>query len=575
MGLMSVSVALLALLAVKARTADPPAGGTVEILFVYGSEKKHWIDEVTKDFHAGNPTIDGRPIHVKTVPLGSGETVEDVLSGKLKAHLISPASGAYLDLGNAMAHDAGQKDLIDSKRQNLVLSPVVIAMWKPMAEALGWPTKPIGWKELRELAVSEKGWGLVGHPEWGPFKFGHTHPERSNSGLTALFAQVYAATGKKNLTVADVESPATGEFLKDMQSAVVHYGSSTGFFADELFGNGMDNLSAAVLYESVVVDSCDPKTNKFRSQMPADVVAIYPKEGTLLSDHPVALVDRPWCAKGKKPEDDSPERKAAKKYIAFLLEEPQQKKALKYGFRPGDENIDLGAPIDAAHGVNKDQPGANVLRAPEVDVMRACLKAWAKYKKHAKIVLVFDKSGSMKWESGKLESAKEGAKEIVKQLGDDDSLALLVFNHKLNWVNWGEKIKGNRARLEEQIDKIDADGMTSLYGAISEAHRLLEVWRDPSVITAVVVLTDGTEDLGEKLPNGEADPVPGQRRLANLLRQVAVDNKTKVTRIYTIAYGSDADEKVLAEIAKITKAKAYKGKPDTIKGVVRDIATFF
>jgi Ca-activated chloride channel family protein len=559
-----VSLALLGLWAVNVRSDEPAPGAAVELLFVYGSEKEEWLKAATKDFLDTNPEVGGHAIKINAVPLGSGETVEDVISGHRKAHLISPASMSYLKLGNAWSQKKDKRPLtLDEEPRPLVYSPVVIAMWKPMAEALGWPGKQIGWKDLRELANNREGWGSLGekYKEWGPFKFGHTHPERSNSGLTALIEQVYAATGKKKLTKADVEAKSTAEFLKDIQRAVVHYGSSTGFFSKQMFGNGMDYLSAAVLYENLVIDSysSDPKKNPFYGKLAAPIVAIYPKEGTMWSDHPVAIVDREWVSKTHKD--------AAKKYIDFLLKPDQQKKALEYGFRPALGSVKKGHPIDAEHGVDPNQPGTNELIAPEADVLEACLDLWRQNKKHARIALVFDQSESMGWEPGKLENAKEGAKEIVKQLGDEDSLALLVFNHNLSWKEKGTKIKGNRARLEQEIDAIPAKGKTSLYDAIAAAQAHLQAWPDPDVITAIVVLTDGV-DSDSKITKEE------------LVKRIRVDNKENNTRVYTIAYGGEPppngpDFAVLEEISKVTKAKAYKGKADTIRGVVRDIATFF
>ena len=165
--------------------------------------------------------------------------------------------------------------------QNLLLSPVVIAMWKPMAEAIGWGKKPIGWSDILALAQDKKGWSTYGFPQWGSFKFGHTHPAYSNSGIISLIAENYAATGKvRGLTVADVQSPKTRAFVSGIEDSVVHYGSSTGFFGRKLFDSGPEYLSAAVLYESMVVESYAKV-----SSMPFPVVAIYPREGTFWSDH--------------------------------------------------------------------------------------------------------------------------------------------------------------------------------------------------------------------------------------------------------------------------------------------------
>jgi Ca-activated chloride channel family protein len=550
----SVGLALLTLLAVPARPADAP-DGPVELLFLYGSEKKDWINDVTKAFHASNPTVDGHPIRVIAEAKGSGDTIDELLEGGRKAHLISPASGAYLKIGNARAREKGEPDLVSSDPKNLVLSPVVIAMWKPMAKALGWPEKPIGWKDLRELAKAGD-WSAVGYPQGGTFKFGHTHPESSNSGLITLFSEVYAATGKKKLTVADVEAPQTAEFLKDLERSVVHYGSSTGFFADTMFSKGGHSyLSAAVLYENLVVESYSPK---IRGKLDDDVVAIYPKEGTFWSDHPVAVVERDWVT--------PLHRQAAKKYIDFLLQDEQQKKALKYGFRPGpsQDSGDLGAPIDRDHGADPSKPGGAVLDPPDVDVMKACLKAWRQYKKKARVVLVFDRSYKMNFNS-KLFRAQDGAGEIIDALGPGDWVSILAFNDTLQWLEPGLVIRGDddKAALKKKLE-VEAKGKRKLFDAIAEAHKHLKEEQTPGVISAVVVLANGEPDRGSSLS------------LDDLLAKVKVGNGTKnETRIYTFAYGSAEDAEQLKAIAKATQAKAFEGKPDTVRKVMKELATFF
>src|SRR5262249_62237057 len=87
-------------------------------------------------------------------------------------------------------------------------------MWKPMAEALGWGKKPIGWSDIFALARNQKGWDAYGYPQWGRFKFGHTHPQFSNSGLISLFAEVYAASGKTaGITPPGIKKKHNAHFL--------------------------------------------------------------------------------------------------------------------------------------------------------------------------------------------------------------------------------------------------------------------------------------------------------------------------------------------------------------------------
>jgi Ca-activated chloride channel homolog len=325
-------------------STETPSRDELRLLFSYGSEKQRWIEDVTAAFNqSGAKTSSAKRITVRAIPKGSGECVDDLISGREHDDLISPASNIFIKLGNAQSRSATGKDLIGST-QNLVLSPVVIAIWKPMAEAIGWGKKPVGWADILALARDKQGWSVYGFPQWGSFKFGHTHPAYSNSGILSLIAENYAAVGKVHgLTIADVQSPKTRDFVSGIENSMVHYGSSTGFFGRKLFDSGPEYLSAAVLYESMVVESYgNAKTMAF------PVVALYPKEGTFWSDHPVGIVERDWV---------TPERReAAQTYINYLLAAQSQQKALAYGFRPGSPDVPVGAPIDAAHGVDPKQP---------------------------------------------------------------------------------------------------------------------------------------------------------------------------------------------------------------------------
>src|SRR5262249_54280246 len=222
----------------ESRSPTPPPN-SLELLFTYSSEKEAWIKDITDRFNRENHKVgSGRAIFVKAIPMGSGDAIDELISGRRQAHVTSPASAAFIKLGNAQSRASAGKDLL-GPTETLMLSPVVIAMWKPMAEAIGWGQKPIGWSDILSIARNQQGWAAYGKPQWGKFKFGHTHPEFSNSGLISLFAEVYAATNKLGgLTLGDVNKPATAAYLDGIEQAVVHYGTSTGFFSTKMFANG-------------------------------------------------------------------------------------------------------------------------------------------------------------------------------------------------------------------------------------------------------------------------------------------------------------------------------------------------
>lgn len=547
---------LLGGLACRVRTEEPPPSSGAEaedpnalkLLFTYGSEKEEWINAVTSRFNESRVhTPGGKVIQIEAVAQGSGEMVEDLLSGARQAHLASPASAVFLRLGNAQSQTRTGKDLI-GETQNLVLSPVVIAMWRPMAEAIGWGSKPVGWGEILELARDPRGWAAYGHPEWGRFKLGHTHPQYSNSGVIALLAEAYAANGKvAGLTLADVRRPETASYVAGIESAIVHYGSSTGFFGRRLFTDGPQYLSAAVLYENMAIESTSTKY-----QLPFPVVAIYPREGTFWSDHPVGIVEREWVT----PEH----RQAAQAYIRYLLERPQQEEALRLGFRPADVNIPLGAPFDAAHGVDPKEP-QTTLEVPPAEVIDAVLALWRENKKHSDITLVLDVSGSMKDEN-KMENAKAGAKQLLELLDPEDTFSFLPFNDQAVWAGQGLRLADGRDTAIRTLEGVFADRGTALYDAIATAYDWAASRNDGQRIAAIVVLSDG-------------DDTDSRTSLETLLRKLRGSAEGGGVRVFTIGYGSEAKKAILERIAEATRARFYHGTPQNIRTVFREISTFF
>jgi Ca-activated chloride channel family protein len=528
-------------------------GGGVTLVVAYGSEKKTWLEESARAFEAsGAKTRSGKAIKIDGHALGSGEAQQAILDGSLKPHVYSPASSAYITLLDlawqarpGAATTAGKP--LAPAGEPVVLSPIVIAMWKPMAEALGWPGKAIGWADIIKISGDPKGWAALGHPEWGAFKLGHTHPEFSNSGLLAILAEAYAGAGKqRDLGAADLAAAKTREFMAAVEGSIVHYGKSTGFFADKLLDRGPAYMSAAVLYENLVVESYGKKND---AGFP--LVAVYPLEGTFWSDHPYSILDAEWVG--------AEEREAAQAFLAFLKARPQQERALALGFRPADPAVAIGAPVDAAHGCDPKQP-ETLLDVPDGAVLLQLLALWREVKKPTDVMLVFDKSGSMRGHA--LEEAKQGAKAFLDGLHDRDEVSLLFFDSKVYPPTGSGALGTTRAQLEQRIDQAIAEGGTALYDATLEAYEAMQkrAKQHPARIHAVVVMTDG-RDEDSKL------------HLEELTRRFSPE--AQEVKIFTIAYGESADPTVLAQIAEAAQGSSAKGSAETIVQVYRDLSAFF
>jgi len=202
---------------------------------------------------------------------------------------------------------------------------------------------------------------------------------------------------------------------------------------------------------------------------------------------------------------------------------------------------------------------------PDATVLAAARNAWTLTKKPANIYLVADVSGSMAGE--KVERARQGLIEFVGSIADSDQVGLYKFSTNVNRTAPLAKLDTNqRQRLQSELERMVAGGNTALYQAARDAVTELVLKADKNRINAVVFMTDGKETMG----GSKTD-------LLNYLRSVQRDgDKSGVqVKVFCIAYGSDADMKVLNDMADATLGRALPGTPETIKKLYKLLSTYF
>ena len=551
--ILSIIIILSLVLSACSALSNVLPGASVSVNIAYGSEKQAWLDPLVKQFNdEHNKTADGKSIVIVATAMGSIESVRGIIDGTLQPTVWSPASSVYIPVANAEWKKTHADDLVSGTPKDLVLSPVVIAMWRPMAQALGWPDKALGWADIAQLATSADGWTAYQHPEWGRFKFGHTHPEYSNSGIVSIIAETYAGLGKqRGLTTSDLQSSELNKFMNDVEGSVIHYGTSTGFFGDRMFERGPSYLSAAVLYENLIVAQETKRISGQSSQIP--VVAIYPKEGTFWSNHPYVIVNAPWVTAEQK--------EAAGIFESFLLDKPQQLKALELGFRPADPSIPLSSPLDAQHGADPKQP-QTILEIPSATVIEGIQALWHQTKKPVDLIVVMDISGSM--QGDKITSARASLLQFIKKLDDRDRLRIDLFNDKITTLTPLSPIAGKRQQVLDSVSGIFEQNSTSLYDAILKAYQDLQTEGDPNHIRALVVLSDGEDTVSYATLDQVIAKITGSESEGG-----------NAIKVFTIAFGADANSDILKKIADPSGGKQYDSSPENIQKIYDDIATFF
>ncbi|MEK7210527.1 MAG: VWA domain-containing protein, partial [Candidatus Binatota bacterium] len=127
-------------------------------------------------------------------------------------------------------------------------------------------------------------------------------------------------------------------------------------------------------------------------------------------------------------------------------------------------------------------------QTPIETILPVELKEPKKEEKNRAVVLVIDKSGSMR-EENRLLYAQEAAKAVAAQLKDDDLLGVVGFDIEPFVVVPLSQIERVRATVSSQIDRLKAQGKTYLYPAIVEARRQLE--KQSAGRKHVIILSDG------------------------------------------------------------------------------------
>jgi Ca-activated chloride channel family protein len=506
--------------------------GAIEVTFNYSPEKEILLKPLIDAFNRRAVKVGGKPVFVKGTPSSSGDDESKLAKGRLQLTAWSPASSLW---GRLLNYEA-DKQYVPADNPSIVRTPLVIAMWEPMAQALGYPAKKLGFADILRLAKDPRGWASVGRPEFGPFKLVHTNPDFSTSGLSAVVAEYYAATGKlEGLTTEDVTKSAARAKVKDIEQSIVHYGDTTLFIADQMREGGMGYASAVAMEEATLLDF-----NRHRNGQPK-LVPIFPKDGTFYSDSPFILLDAPWVT--------SEQREAAQSFQKYLADEITPDLAAKSGFRPASGGAELPT---------------RELALPEPKVLATIKQTWRSDRKPANVLLVVDVSGSMA-EEHKLEQAKRGLQLFLREVANQDHVGLTAFSSDIQPLVPIAPIGANRARLKQVVEGLTADGETTLYDATADGVATVRKLGDDSRINAVVVLTDGVDTNSGR----SADDIVGELRSGS-------ESSDRI-RVFTIAYGEGASgsEEVLKKIAAVSGGKDYTGSTDDIESVYKSISSFF
>ncbi|MFZ1397471.1 MAG: substrate-binding domain-containing protein, partial [Candidatus Promineifilaceae bacterium] len=368
--------------AVSSQTApeiDLPAGATL-VTLASSNTKESWLNQVVEQFNAAEvETSGGSAIVVNVSHVTSGGSMNAILDGSSQPTAWSPGDQSWVDQANDAWRQRTNKPLASQSCVPTIYAPLGFAMWRPMAETLGWPQTPIGWDTIVALAADPEGWASYGRPEWGQFRFGHSHPAYANSGLLAMTSFVYGIAGKTdNLTAAEIYAPAVEEAMRQLEENTSKYGRQAPALLEAMAQQGPSYLHAAAVPEADVV-----RFNVERGdELTFPLAFIFPAGGTIWADHPYCILDNAdWVS------DEQAE--AAQIFLDYLLAREQQEMAIDNYLRPLNSAIPLHAPMNLENGTDPGVTPSTIapLPSPNADISAAVIDLFNITKRKATILI--------------------------------------------------------------------------------------------------------------------------------------------------------------------------------------------
>lgn len=542
-------------------TASPPAEGEVVITFYTSDTKANWIWAVTQTFNEeARTTSSGKAIRVEVTQGDSGDIKDQLLSGEIQPTVFSPGEMSWVNEANEIWLQRYNQPLVSGECPPTAIAAIGFGMWKPMAEAMGWPEAPVGWGDIIDLANDPEGWARYGHPEWGRFKFGHTHPLESNTGRLAIISLAYWALGRiDGLTPEMVKSEPVISAIQQLESQTDHYGVSTRQLFTRMVELGPGYLSAATTSETNLLITND--VNK--ENMWSPFAFIVPSDGAFWSNNPYCILETEWVS--------DEQREAAEIFRDYLLDEEQQRIAMAdHGLRPTNPNVPLGPLIDLNSGTDPSDTPDNVSTLATVSgaVAQAIEDVFIAAKKKAIIIIVLDTSESMRGD--KIKAATLATADFLHLLVEkdrNDEVYVLTFNSQVTPLNPGGLVGEVAEPLRSKVVTLFPEGSTALYDAMCQAAELAmqrqAVYAEAGEqrLPGIIVLSDGADT--SSTTHTESD-------LFNFCLPKGEDVES--IPVYAIAYGADAEEDLLIRIANFTHGRFYVADETNLSDIYNGIA---
>ncbi|KQX66636.1 VWA domain-containing protein [Angustibacter sp. Root456] len=540
----------------QARGAASCSGSPVRLRVVALSSVAAAVTTEAAAFERTHPQVDTGCVSVDVTARSVDQVGADLLRAAQSGR--DPGMDVWIPESSTWAKVLSRRPEVDRLLPDvfpiIAYSPVVAAMPEPMAEAVGWPDRAVELDDLVTLAKDPAGWARFGHPEWGRVRVGWQSPQESSAGLDGLMT-LFARLDSDSATPAQLR----GGMLR-VQNAL-----STLDVTDKLAVASLTDparSSAEALRDSMITPSTEREVRAFNTTRPTVPLAAVPV-GVSGSASKVGYLPLYGTSL-----DRVRAMTAADMFQNFLLTAAGNHAFAADGWRvPGAPAGTPTGPATVGVGASARQVPVPTLELsqPSLQSITRALQSWSALERRGSVLLVVDVSGSMKQQVPKLglsrlQLAQQALRSAVTSFSDRSSLGLWQFSRRLDGAKdyrvvvplggTGEAVSGTTRReaVLSGITALRAGGDTGLYDTTLAAVREMRSKWQPDT-DVVVLLSDGKNDDA------------GSQSLQQLVKTLTAERSTsRPVRVFTIAYGEQADAAALKAIAAATGGATFTAR---------------
>lgn len=430
----------------------------------------------------------------------------------------------------------------------LAATPVVIAVPRERAAALGWPSRKVSWRGLLGGLRQDPTWGLYGHREWGRFLLGMTDPAQSTAALHTLLA----------VTDADADGAVEPDEVANellLERSVAMYATEV----EQLLARTGSPAAPSVFPATEQAVLAHNATAEGRQLVP-----LYPAEGVADANHPFLVLRGSWVTAQR--------RQILRDFADFALGSAGREAYARAGFRDRDRSsTGMPAATADARTVARTYPTRPLPAAAQA---AQALVRWRALRRPGNVLAVIDSSGSMAERApglpvSKLAVFQKAAAQAVRLFNVRSRLGLWEFSSRLAGPvdhrelvpprPLGSTVDGvsQRDLLIGAVSRMRSVGGTGLYDTIDASYREMHrIWREDQQ-NVLMVMTDGKNEDAAGLS------------LAELIRSLRKSrDRARPVTVILIAYGRDADVPALDQAAAAAGGRTYVARDPSDIGKV-------